>query len=257
MTGPVQRCHVVAMVDLRPDSLDKDMEQNFERRLNYVRSCCLKLLTYFSNKVPSSTDDSFQWGFKFYNSVTPSKGDRWGFESFTSKTFELFESRLEERFEQECMKRDSIRRSCAKLMTEEYDNTPRARLPRGPSKVLCPPDDDDRSSQLKTGLKQVCEDFMWEVSDPNSPNSNKQARNRRRTATAESSSQNILLVFSSCPHSMDDLKRFAECDGKNLNAVLYSFMPDILVKELHVKRKIKLYWIDISSVQEKPDSLMV
>ena len=244
-----QKFSVVLMVDMQPDPGNKTMQVNYENRLKCVRSCSLKLLTYFSNKV---SEDNFQWGFKFFNSVSSSVGDRWGFENFTLRNFELFESRLEEKFETECMKRESLHRSAAKLMTSEYDNTPRSsRLSSGPKSSSL--EDDDRSSLLKTGLKEICHDFSWEMSDPNSPTkSTARQRDKRRSGKIDTSSVNLVFVFSHCPHSLEDLRRFAECDGSNLTAVLYSFLPAYILKEFRDRRKIHLSWVDVSSV--KPDN---
>ena len=243
-----QKFSVVLMVDMQPDPGNNTIQANYEHRLRCVRSCSLKLLTYFSNKV---TEDNFQWGFKFYNSVSNNMGDRWGFESFTLKNFELFESRLEEKFESECMKRESLHRCAAKLMTSEYDNTPTTSrsqaLTRNSNHKHI--DDDDRSSKLKIGLKEICQDFSWEIFDPNSPTKATRSKDKRRSGKTETSCANLVFVFSPCPHSMEDLRKFADCDGSNLKTVLYSFLPVFLLKEFSDKRKITLSWVDVSTMK--------
>ncbi|XP_064619989.1 treslin-like [Lineus longissimus] len=222
---------IAFMVDLQSYKRNKENELACQQVANQIRLSALKLLTHFCQVFSQTKTSShnLRWGYTFYNSCSlASPNVRSDFKEFNLKNFDVFESDVEERLENE-------------RMMEEGS------ISKG---VRC------RSEATKYGLMDLSNDFPWgrpEIMSPVRPSRHKKAQPKAQGW------KNISFVFSHCPNTEEDIgsfmygpvgKQFEEdvANSSNIKAkdVLNRITTPPLLREICDGKRIRIFLVDLT-----------
>ena len=242
MDGGEESFRVVFLIDVR--CFARDDHDDHRKTQTLIRQSVLKLLTYFSCKVPRDTKN-LQWGYKFYNSKQR-KGAKQNFRDFDLKNFEEFEADLLNRFTDRALKSKSdadglipADRTGAAFVDSSVNNE----------------DDFDPCDALCKVLTEMVYDFQWDRPDLRSPVKimrlkapKKPSLSKFNNANLEDSSEHkFVFLYSICPHALGDVLNFGDCQ-QNSRSLLGSFLSNHMYKTFHDSLNIRLFWIDIDGI---------
>jgi len=208
---------------------------------NVVRVCVLKILTYFFSGVTTGSSDvgshtsenRLEWDVTYFRVASRRFRDKPQFREFTLKHFEAFETELETRFQAlKAAIEDSVSQS------ESLDDA-----------------ESDVLDCLKHALRALIHDYSWDRPDIMSPV--KLARSAgtqsdrgkfRKSSFIESQNvkQNFTFVVAPCPQDAEDL----DVGVPDSSAILRSFLPNDLRQQFVNGLGIRLFWVDVSSVEQ-------
>ena len=227
MDSEQSRYQLVFLVD--ENSKDRT-NYRVDRYVNTVRSTVLKLLTHFSNVVREDVKQ-LQWSYKFYESHS-SKGrpiQKYVFKEFNHGTFEEFENDLELRIQQP--RPGDIGWTCYQSAVQQSQD----------------PMEGDPLENLTTALREITFEYPWDRPDilsPVKPVRRAKAKHKRPSFSQghdDTGKHNLLFLFTPCPKSTSDLKRFADCDDSG--GLLKSILPKHLYLHFCHQNKIRMFWM--------------
>ena len=243
MTTKDDRYQIVFLIDLSTAVPKNEADSSSDQIAPCIRTSTLKLLTYFSNKVPDVLRlKSLRWGFKFCNSVSM-RFQKYDFLDFTIDNFEEFESKVDDALESERLKTHGLVKERKAVDDAPHDVA-------GTGGWAAGDDETDAVDNLKHTLREVLHDFQWDRPDISSPIrhvSRRHARGRKND-NDEPRQHNMVFFFSRCPRGRRSLCTFAGV-GENATRhdVLSAFMPNTLYRQFYESSKIKLYWVDVGA----------
>lgn len=219
---------------------------------NLVRSCILKILTYFSApKHSNAVDDQctaakprLEWGTKFFNSGKSCRTvrDKPQFREFTLEIFEDFENEVEARSNPRSFLAEV--KATAAVGSDE-------------------PVDTDIFDAVKVALRSVIHDFPWDKPDISSPvkivhslpvGKKAEVSSTRRTDLAyqeelKNCGRNFVFVISESPQAVDDY------GSSTVEEILKTILPLDVRRQLVSNLGIKLFWIGIENYRWKEVSI--
>ncbi len=239
MSPNLRSYHVVFLVDISIGTLSLENDSNFENLLNKTRLSVLKVLTFLENTLPAAQKSSnLKWGFKFFNFGSfITSVERYEFKDFSIKTYEQFESLLENK--------SVVERGKAKdAKLKEKEQKRKSSL-----------------TALSNALKEIVTDYQWDFPDITSPvRPVRGARGSRGSnSVGEPSQLNYVFVLGPCPQTSTQWDRFTghepgrvKSDPEALGKVI---LPPIVSRLFHDEKKIRLFWIDTAAAQRCSDGV--
>ncbi len=221
------------MIDLSIGTGKHDDDSLCEKTLSSIRLNTLKLMTYFNSKVPENVQQkNVKWGYTFCNSVDH-HFDRCDLREFNLKNYEEFENKIDSRFESERVKRAQLSESC-----QTHDK----KVEEGHGGLT--------AEKLANAVKELLHDFQWDRPDVSSPiKPQYRYGNKKHTNVEESKQHNIVLLYSCCPHSRQDVDTFSENAEYEPTFILETFMNNVVYRQFYEQTKIKLFWVDLAADQ--------
>jgi hypothetical protein len=221
---------IAFMVDLQSYKKNQENELACQKVANQIRLSALKLLTHFCRAFShtKTSSQNLRWGYTFYNSCSlASPNVRSDFKEFNLKNFDIFESDIEDKLENE-------------RMMEEGSVAKGGRC--------C-------SEATKYGLMDLSNDFPWgrpEIMSPVRPSQKKKFQPQKQKAWT-----NISFVFTHCPHSEEDVtdfmygpvgKRTDEEDTSTVTAkhILNKITTPPLLQAICDSKRIRIFLVDLT-----------
>ena len=224
---------IVFLVDLDTRSKGKDDDSLCEKTLNSISLNTLKLLTHFASQLNDTVQvQNLRWGYKFCNSVQSVGLDRSDFQEFNLKKFEEFEEKLESRFESERVKR---------AYKDNHDSCQNAKADVEEDRKL-------HAHKFTQYLRELMTDFQWDRPDVTSPVKSlyRGRGSKKPLLTEEKKQHNIVVLYSCCPHSKEELTLFQSDENCDQSTVMDSLMPTNLCRPFHDELKIRPFWVDLT-----------
>ena len=220
MNNSSQVFQLIFVVDLSLSKELKFLEKSASKLSLIISRTTLKLLTHFSSLV--SKEQNIRWGYKFFNAGQTLRKSHQDLVEFSSKSFEKYENDLR-----------------SKLESEEHGN---------PEPETSGVGDNEGCEALQRVLSDITCDFQWERPDICSPVKFKSnPKKRKQTENLDSPNQNIVFLFSCCPHSLGDALTYLDCDSQCPEDALDALIPKKLRQQFHAVRQLKLVWIDVDA----------
>ena len=238
MSVKLRSYQLVFLVDVSIGIRSSESESNFECLLNKTRLSALKVLTFLEDTLPHNHKASnLKWGFKFFNFGTfNSSIERYEFKDFSIRTFEQFESLLENK---------SVAQR-TKVKEENRNNEV------GNSSGLL--------SSLSNALKEVVTDYQWDFPDITSPVRPVRHRKGAKAPTSgEPNQHNFVFVLGPCPGSLDQWNKYAfrnnedEMLSAKADLVRQAILPPLVSRIFCDQKKIQLFWIDTADMNAPCD----
>ncbi|CAH1797286.1 unnamed protein product [Owenia fusiformis] len=224
---------LLLLIDVRGGRQATSGKFPHERAANLISLSTLKLLTYFSHKNQQNNFDTLKWAYKFFNSSTEEFLQKQNFSQFTTKLYEDFEISVESRIQNE-HEHLLIEQERAKMA-----------MPTSAEEVM--------SSlvvrQLEDQLKQIPTEFEWNRPSITSPVKSLLCKGKVKATDHDN---NIVVIFTTCPHSLHQLQLFLgyeekeDFDATSSDLIIDSIILPKIARELNGVR-VKLLYVDMSA----------
>ena len=218
------RYQIVFLVDVSIGVQFVENEAKFECLLNKTRLGALKILTFLEDTLPvTHKSTNLKWGFKFFNFSTFNTNiERYEFKDFSIRTFEQFESLLENK--------SVVERT--KVKDRAGDGSPVS------------------INVLSSALKEVVTDYQWDFPDITSPV--RPTRYRKVHISDEPNQHNYVFILGPCPQTVDhwNIRKVQSKDVENevsppkTAKVREAILPPMVSRIFCDQKKIKLFWVD-------------
>ena len=225
---------VVFLVDVSIGVRFSGDDANFECLLNKTRLSALKILTFLEDTLPvTHKSTNLKWGFKFFNFCTFNTNiERYEFKDFSIRTFEQFESLLENKSVAER----------AKVRADRQGD---------PSCTI---------NVLSSALKEIVTDYQWDFPDITSPV--RPARCRKVRTSDEPKQYNYVFILGPCPQTIDHWNSFTSRKHQTNNEtsppkpkeVRETILPPMVSTIFCDQKNIKPFWVDTVGKQVTPNS---
>lgn len=226
-----QNIQVVFLIDVNRNINGTGGENDVQETTNRIKLSTFRLLDKLSAEVSlfsvskNSKSKPLKWGYKFFSSSSHnSKIEQHNLKDFKLRYFEEFENEVERRFEEDFKRQLEAAR-----------------------KNVQTPLKSTSSSCLMKALTEILYDFQWEMPDLMSP-----VKGRKRMKNAKgkdlSRSRNYVFLFSDCPKTQLNLRKFAGKKVIDDSVLLDSVMPPSLFHKFSYSHGLRLFWIDTSIV---------
>lgn len=214
---------------------------------NLIKISCLKILNYLGFTYGA---DKVRWGFSFFDSVSGKRKHCkvHDFRELKEKNLEEFENELDSRHQKNVQNEDLCltRRSGISIA---------------------------QAAAVQNGLKETLLDYQWDRPDITSP-AKPALRNKSRLSLHEETqqdeplveelalkNQNLIYLFSSCPHSRHELVRFVYGDdasstggGLPTSVQLSEQLLPKRVQNLILNHRIIMHWVDTTDCSKLLES---
>ena len=230
---------IVFLVDSNPSFWGHKSKAEYAR--STIRLCVLKLLNYFSNLVKWK-QTTLRWGYKFFVSNSLSHHfERHEFKEFSINAFEEFENLVLKKLD------ESFRRHGEH---EQNKNHVHENIDRDNDEVSSSKNPPVGAKCVSCALTNTVHDFQWIKPDVSSPVKIKSRGNLVSGDDNSEGTRNIVFLLSFCPCDDVSISSFIGENAVTLDSFNNLIMPAVLFKEFKERCNIRLFWVNIGSLQQ-------